>query len=756
MNKIVFGVLPQLRNLLFFAIIILLFGCKKKFDDYYEPPSSLEPPIYQQLQAKGNFTQFLSLIDKVGYKQTLSTAGYWTVFAPTDSAFQHDTEFAAFLQGKGISSISTIDSATAQSIVQYLLVFNAFNKDRLDDYQSNLGWINNSAFKRRTTYYTGFYNDTTAASQPIIAIASNRNNQSIATAGTPYYVSSDNNNKYIPFFTSDFLANTGLSSSDYNYFYPNTTFSGFNIANAKVTQQDIAAENGVIHIIDHVVTPLASLDQFLRTKPQYSEFRNLLERYMVLFIQNADATHRYQVLTGQAKDVFVKVYSNLLSFSPNNENFLKLQDNDGQRDGWSMVVPQNDSLLKYINTVLLENYPSVNSLPLNIIADFLNSHMWQTTLWPSKFTNTLNALVESPHIDFQSNIIDRKILSNGIFYGSNKVNEPNVFSTVYGKAYLNPKFSLMTRLLESDLKTVISNPNAQYTVFMMPDAVLRARGYDYSSAANLFTFNGVANDTNRLNLLRILNTSVVETPNDELDNLGTPGFSGTGVMSTFGGEVIKYNGNQIISAGTGDRNLTVTVDSVKTAKNGRVVYLNNLLYFSYLQIGNHLQALGTAANSEYNLFWNYLKKSTAYDSVLFNILGTSAGSFYTIFVPNNNAVRQAISDGLLPGTPANPNFNPTLTSDKLLVQNFILYHIVDKTTIIPDKKNTGFFPTLLRSSNGDPLTINIQYPGNVFEVSDQFNIRKAHLVNGTTNQTSSNQLSNRTVIHLIDNYLKYP
>jgi uncharacterized surface protein with fasciclin (FAS1) repeats len=742
--------------LLFFAIVILLAGCKKKFDGYYEPPSSLEPAIYQQLQTKGNFTQFLSLIDKAGYKQILSTAGYWTIFAPTDSAFQNDTEFAAFLKSKGIGSIGAIDSVTAQSIVQYSLVFNAFNKDRLDDYQSNLGWINNSAFKRRTAYYTGFYNDTTAAGQPVIAIASNRNNQTIATAGTPYYVSTDNNNKYIPVFTTDFFSNNALSSSDYNYFYPNTSFSGFNVANAKVTQQDIAAQNGVIHIIDHVVSPLTSLDQFLKTQPQYSEFRNLLERYMVLFIQNADATHRYQVLTGQTKDVLVKVYSSLLSFSPNNENFLKLQDNDAQRDGWSMVVPQNDSLLKYIKTVLLENYPSVNSLPLNIIADFLNSHMWQTTLWPSKFSNTLNSLVEPPHLNLQTNIVDKKILSNGIFYGSNKVNEPNVFSTVYGKAYLNPKFSLMTRLLDNELKTIITNPNAKYTVFMMPDAVLRAQGYDYSSAVNLFTFNGVGAEQNRLDLLRILNSSVAETPNGELDNLGTPGFTGTGVISTFGGEVIKYNGNQIISAGTSDRNLTVTIDSVKSAKNGRVIYLNNLLYFSTLQIGNHLQALGTAPSSEYNLFWNYLKKSQVYDSVLFTILGTSAGSFYTVFAPNNNAMRQAITDGLLPGTPANPDFNPTATSDKLLVASFMLYHVVDKTTIIPDKKAIGFYATLLRSANGDPFTVNIQYPGNVFEISDQYNIRRAHLVNGLTNQTSSNQLSNRAVIHLIDNYLQHP
>lgn len=746
------------RFALFGLASLLFFSCKKKVDDYYLPPANLEAPIYQQLQAKGNFTQFLSLIDKAGYKQTLSTAGYWTVFAPTDSAISKDTEFTAYLQSKGISSIANIDSVTAQSLVQYLLVFNGFKKERIDDYQSNIGWVPNTSFKRRTAYYTGFYNDTTDAGQAVKAIPSNRNNQTIATAGTPYYVFADNNNKYIPIFTNDYLTNTGLTASDYTAFYPGTSFSGFNVGNAKVTQQDIPAENGIIHIIDHLVTPLPSIDQYLKAKPEYSEFRKLFERFMVLFIQNADATHRYQVLSGKSDNVLVKVYSSLLAYSPNNENYFKLQDNDGQRDGWSMVAPKNDSLLKYINTVLLENYPSLNSLPLNVIADFLNSHMWTTSLWPSKFAATNSYLVESPHINYASNIIEKKMLSNGIFYGSNKVNEPNVFSSVYGKAYLNPKFSLMTRLLDNELKSVISNINAKYTVFMLPDAVLRAQGFDYNSATNLFTSTGSpnGNDTNRLNLLRILNSSVVETPNGELDQLGTPGFVGTGAVSTIGGEVIKYNGNQIISAGTSDRGMTISIDSVKTAKNGRVIYLNNPLYFTYLQIGNHLTSLGTAAGSDYSIFFNYLKRSTAYDSVLFTITGTSAGSFYTIFAPNNAAMRQAITDGLLPGTPANPNFNPTLTADKLLIQDFLLYHVVDKTTIIADKKNVNFFPTLLRGPSGDPYTINIQYPGNIFEVSDQGGIRKGRLLFGATPQTSSNQLSNRAVIHLIDNYLKHP
>jgi uncharacterized surface protein with fasciclin (FAS1) repeats len=731
------------RIVLLITTVLVLFGCKKKFDDYYERPETLEAPIYQQLATSGKFSTFLSLIDKAGYKQTLSSAGYWTIFAPTDSAFQADNDFKAWLAARNISNVSAIDSASAQAIVQYLLVFNAFNKDRIDDYQSNVGWVVDNAFKRRTAYYTGFYKDTTSASQEVVAIQSNRNNG----GGATYYNPSDNNNKHIPFFTNEFLAAKGLTANDYSYFYPGTTFSGFNVVNAKVTQQNIAAENGVIHIIDKVITPLPSLDQHLRTRAEYSEFKGLLNRFMVQFLQNADATRRYQVLSGKTDNVFVKVYSFLLAFSPNSENFFKLQDNDGQREGWTLVAPRNDSLQSYIKRVLLESYPSVESLPMNIISDLLNAHMWQSTVWPNRFSSTFNFLGEPLYSNPTTNIFEKRILSNGIFYGTDKVNEPNLFSTVYGKAYLNPKFSLMTRLLDMEQRSIISNPNFKYTVFMMPDVVLANNGYSYDAANNMWRLGTTGNDSNRLNLLRILNTSVVETPNGELDNIGTAGFKA--VVSTYGGEVIKIDGNRIITAGTAERGLTVTIDTMKTAKNGRVVYLNNLLFFPYAPIGKTLEALGTPANSQYRLFWNYLKNSTAYDAATNSIIGTSAGSFYTIFVPDSNAMKAAIAAGLLPGTPTAPNFTPTTTADKVLVEKFIQYHIIDKRTIIPDGKDTEGFITLLKNVVGDPVQVNIQYPGNVFEVKDVFG-RAARIVPG-----QGNELSNRTVIHLIDNYLKY-
>ncbi len=731
-------------------IATLFFSCKKKFDAYYERPANLADPIYKQLVDNGKFTNFVSLIDKAGYKETLGAAGYWTIFAPSDSAFAADTEFAAFIQERGFNNVALVDAVTAQMIVQYLLVFNGFEKDRIDDYQSSLGWVPNIAFKRRTAYYTSFYNDTTNTGQPLKAIASNRNNNG---TNNSYYVFADNGNKYIPYFTNDNLSTLGLSASDYNYFYPQSTFSGFNVANAKVTRKDITAENGVIHFIDKVITPLKSIDQYLRSKPEYSLFRSILERFMVLFIKNADATHRYQVLNGGSNDVSVKVYSNLLAFSPNNENYFKLQDNDGQKDGWTMFVPNNDSLSKYINTVVLQQYPTLQSLPLNIIADLLNAHMWQSSVWPNKFNSTNNFLGEPAKMNNTTDIIDKKILSNGLFYGTKKVNEPNVFSTVYGKAYLDPRYLLMTRLLDVDLKGIVTNPNVKYTMFMMSDAVLAAKGYSYNAGANGWVFTNPiggatsTNDSNRINLLRMLYSGVIETPNNELNNIGQTGFKG--IITSYGSECIKYDGQFITTAGSAERGVTIKIDSVKKVSNGQVVYVDNLLFFPYTPIAKNLEALGTATTSEFNLFWNYFKNSTLYNTTTFEITGLATGSFYTFFIPNKVSMNAAITAGLLPGTVALPNFAPTSTPDKLLVEKFIQYHILDKRTVIANGIDIGSYPSLLRNAIGDPVTFSILYPGGIFELGDGFG-RKAKLVSAL-----SNNLSNRTVIHLIDNYLKY-
>ena len=142
----------------FFCLCItalLLFACsRKEIDAYYERPEWLAPPIYQQLDKEKRFTTLLLLMDKARYKDILSKAGYWTLFAPNDEAFKN------YFAANNIAGVEQIDSATANKIVSYLLVYNAFKTDHISDFQSGSGWVANMAYKRRTAYYNGVYTET--------------------------------------------------------------------------------------------------------------------------------------------------------------------------------------------------------------------------------------------------------------------------------------------------------------------------------------------------------------------------------------------------------------------------------------------------------------------------------------------------------------------------------------------------------------------------------------------------------------------
>ncbi|WP_407431182.1 fasciclin domain-containing protein [Arcticibacter sp.] len=723
-----------LQSLLgFFAVIMLFSNCRKsEFDEFYGRPDWLAEPIYQQLSAKRNFTNFLVCIDKAGYKDILGKAGYWTIFAPNDEAFNK------YFQLRGISSVNDITDEEAVRIVKYSLVYNSFKTDHLADLQSPLGWTPASAFKRRTTFYNGV-SKLNVNGQERLVISSNRNNQATATS---YYVKEDNNNKYIPYFMSSFMTARGLTEYDYKYFYPSSSYTGFNVADAEVVNKDIVAENGIIHEINSVILPLPSIDEYLSLNQEYSRFKDIFDTYMVSYPLSADATAKNAEITGSTESVYVKVFDAGLSFSPNNENFMKLSDNDAQGDGFSMFAPTNAALDKYLNEVLLEHYKSLDKLPAEVLYDFLNAHMWTSTVWPSKFNSTLNNHGQGALFDPGKDIVDKKVLSNGMFYGASKVQEANVFSSVFGKAYLDPAYSLMTRALSVSLKPSIINDNLKYTLFLVSDEVITAEGFTYNIDANRWEYtppSGGATITGTnawAKLSRILDLHVL---NDDVNSL-----AGSGILESNGGEYIKFENQKVYATGNQEVEVKVNVVSEKTASNGTVYYLDKLLLDPSKAVGLHLKELADQPGSTYTKFFDYLKNSVGYNQTTGEILGVGTGSLHTLFVPTNEAIDQAVIQGYLPSSN-----NPSSQADKEKVTNFIRYHFIQKATIVPDGKKEGGFITLLQNSRGDNTIVTITNQSNYLQIKDM----TGQSVNVILSK--SNNLSNRSVIHQIDGFLKF-
>lgn len=706
------------KAVMFLWFSLMLFtACEKEFDEYYKRPDWLEDPLYQQLAARGNFTHMLACIDKAGYKHTLNAAGYFTLFAPNDDAFE------AYFEKQKVSGIEEIDSTAAQELLSYLLVYNAFKKDQLSDYQSNDGWVADQAFKRRTAYYIGVYNEMVNGHTMTIT-PSNRNGDS--------YVFGDNNNKYIPFFEDAYMSNHNLDASDYEYFY-DKAYTGFQVAGASVITANILAENGVAYEIDEVINTLPSLDEYLTQHDQYSLFKSLYEDFMVTYRSNPDITNRYRVLTGSNDSVYVKYYNSALAYSLNNENFLKEEDNDGQSDGWTLFAPENAVLSQYIQQTLLEHYASLETMPRDIIIDFLNAHMWQTTVWPSKFKNTYNFYGEEARFDAQADVTDAQVLSNGFFYGTSRVQESNLFTTVYGKAYLNPEYSMMIRAL-GDLKYTISNPNVQFTVFMMADSVMSKAGFSYNITRSEWEYQGSGVQAAE-RLRRDLALHIAITFNGELNDL-----SGDGIVETYNGEYIKYKDGQVYAAGNRDNQEMVSILGQEETLNGRVYYTDKLLVYSEKLLGLHI-----AEFPEFERFFQYLNNATIYNAGTGEIEGTSLGNFYTAFIPTNEAIEQAVADGYLPA-----EVSPSDNADKQHIANFIRYHILANKTIIPNGVEAGIFETLQKNIEGDVSNIRVFNQEGLLQVQDNFG------TTATVVNANSNKLANFAILHQIDTYLKYP
>lgn len=747
----------------FLLFIGILSSCKKKdFDTFYERPEGLGDPIYQQLEARGNFKHLTAVIDKAGYKDILAKTGWWTMFAPNDAAFE------LFFKEQGIEGVGGITDSMAVSIVKYALVYNAYRKDQLSSYQmandveSGMGM----AFKRKTAYYDwvqqkgdDLHNKT---------IATNRNVQSVKGVNNSAYVDGDNNNKYLPYFTDQFFATTGLNQNDYKAFYPNSTFSGFNVASASVVNKDIAAENGMIHEVDRVILPLKNIDQYLSSNNNYSEFKSLLDS-LRFYTSSAYLTHRNFVATGQTDSVYIKGYNGELAFSINNENYqqpgvLSYVANESQKSSWSILAPTNEAFRAYRKKILAKYGNSFfKTAPPSIVIDFINSHMWPTALWPSNFSQNLNTQLEVVTLN-TGNVVDRQLLSNGVFYGVSETQHANVFRTVYGVPYLDPATNMNYRGYAEEItgiKTYATQAGVRQTLLVMPDAVLIAGGYRYNEGSASLTASAwgyrpsptgsyAHNLIYRDNILRIFQTGVLITPTGELTN-----FGGSGIVESQSGDYVKYSGGKIQTSGTVDSGIDISiVKTDKTSVNGVVHYVDGILSFTEKNVGQHLENLATKYPDSYGSFYWFVLNSSIYNTTTKAISGLNTGidSKYTLFAPDNNAIAQAIKDGLLPGTKATgalPATAPTNEAQKDQVRKFILYHIINGESVVTDGKKADNYLTLLQTEAGDNTLVNLlNEPGSLIITDRASRTSQTHLA-------TSNQLSNRTIIHSITNYLNY-
>ncbi|MFV0324044.1 MAG: fasciclin domain-containing protein, partial [Bacteroides xylanisolvens] len=576
------------------AFVLFLLSCNDK-DEYYERPSWLEPPIYNVLAEKGNFTMYLKAIDRTLYSSVLKQAGNYTVFAPNDDAFHR------FLSERGYESIDAVPVEVLTDIVSYSMVFNKFESVHLGDVIANKVWSEGTSIKKRSSYYKTLYKETINGKEEWIVDSPT----DVSAVVTPY--------KYLPIFTQSYFSSSGLNALDYEAFFPESGFVGLNASGGRILTKDMYAENGVIHEVDAVNCPLDNLDEMLKQE-NHKAFRELLESkvedsYLFLsYVKGKDATEVYKKLypDRNISEVYCKTYINL-PYLLNNEDYKGKETGTTEQQGYTLLVPSNEAVNAFTESVIRRaEVEKISDLSLETLTYFMQAHMVSSIVWPSQFQTSVNENGEylngggQKGMSFDACVSKSTFASNGVLYDVPNVVKSKYFNTVYSEILLNRScrdlvnVAYTTYFTNDWIAELTKSPltgfvNEDYTLLLPSDELLANDGYSYDEVNKKFlnpdaSAVSVSVDDRLKRLLRMCIIKRTAGKTELRDFSGSPelGYDGYGFAVNAYGDMIRFKDNKVQGIGNILDNVEVEVEELTdfAYNNGRVFKINKLLQYS--------------------------------------------------------------------------------------------------------------------------------------------------------------------------------
>lgn len=781
---------------LFFKILMLsvllttLYRCTNEKDTYYDEPSWLKGSIYEVLQEEGRFSNYLKCVDRTLYASPLKGGALYTCFAPNDEAFN------SFLRSNDYNSVEEIPQEMVEKIVAYSLIYNSFRESELSDILYS-GWDTIQSIKKKTPYYETIRREANKPDSIWVVDSSQKGSM----------ITGDNNYKYLPFYMSRYFDSRAepLTADDYNTFYPTATYTGRNVQNASIVKGDIQGGNGIIHEINDVLLPLPSFGQIIDENDDYSMFKEMLDMktptgipYFFTYVPIPSLTSLYQTIYPSLKidQVYGKFYTTTV---PLYTERYGLTPKEAEMDGYTLIAPDNEAVTSFFESKLKEYYASIKDVPYNILGYFVNSQMVDVLVWPGQYkgsANTYNDYLNGEGArgkDFsEANFFDIRPASNGFFFGSKEYIKSRYFETVFSEILLNPKYSLLNHAFEtyyeSSLKEELlkcalnNNPSANYIILLPSDEQLTADGFLWEWGGSAYTFrhtNTLVSAASRIQRLvkshifrRIIN-SEIDTSLEDFSGNPALGYDGYGYAVNDYGDMIRFKGNRLQMLGNYEENEWVTVTLEKEFMNGAVYTIDKMLQYSrYQSFSSSAEGWieqdmlvyikeAAANNPDISMYADYMSymldpaKNTMFPYSI------SASSSYTMLMPNNAAMQNAIDNGDLPVL---SDVQTTLESLQEAI-NFMKYHTLSGSLYMNDGYNRVLLPSGATQEFDVAMTTYKDLITSTFvrvEKDAANNLRfssqnkqlnfTASVVKGAVH---SNLFGNKAVLHEVDNYLKY-
>ena len=707
--------LSYITFLLLLTLIFIFSSCEKKFDEYYKVPEDLIGTILEVLDDDGNYTQFIKAIELADYADVLGRTGNFTVFVPDDNAF------AEFFNESGYSSLEDIPADELEAMVYYHIIFWAYSKFMLlyglgiQDVDIEYTTLN---FKQPTKYIPP-------------------KTMEVDTLGRVFNVY--HFPKFIPVYSDELFAELDLSATvNYSFLYPGSTWDGFNVDRARVVEYDVPAQNGWIHKIDKVLVPPPNHDDIMEEMDEYSIFNDLVNKntsyqfsWTYTYDQENDGDPNED---GILDSIFLDVND---IFPPESSPDFENVANNGRQNILTVFAPTNEAFQNFF-TNHTRGYASLYGVGKFWMNWYLR-HYIGLNYWPAGFST----LTEDWEMDLATYMVDCNVTesdidyitmaSNGPFCGINKYFLPKIYESVAGPIMGDKNYEWFCNALVFYMADkMLNEENLVFTLFAPSNSAFSAAGYTFRSGLGGW---GIYSKYNPLSPIpRDEATDIVKT-HIVFGQLSETDFEPGTFIETVQRSYIGVEETGIYAGG----NLTLSkVGSPEIVSGKGVIYSIDRLLISpdrtIFEIISNPDLF-----PQYQKFFQLcyqadlmLLDENQYPLSLNNI---AVGTYYTCFVPTNEALNQAILDGIVPEDP-----------DSL--QQFLRYHFVEEV-IFPDGKKSGEFNTTRIDEESGYLfnTIEIINQKDDLKIKDNLGNIRSVIV--------PNHLAQDGVIHQIDYVLLF-
>jgi uncharacterized surface protein with fasciclin (FAS1) repeats len=736
---------------LFLAIILVagifgITGCENH-QERFETPPWLGGSSIETLKERGNYTEFLNLMEKANYTVPISKQ-LFTLFVPNDEAF------ATYFKSIGKNSVADLTKEEAVQLFtlhvlrnprsRFQLVYEyAWSEFQGPDQDQPMGEYA-SLFHRKPTPSTSIpYSEVVKYYSPG------------QKAGTELLMYTGGKN--IALFTDEFFSDFGgdVNGSDYLFMYPGSTWKkgytpemkGMNWHNAQVipnpeipTELEVRTASGFIYFLDRVVPPMPSIEEYMRAnQDKYGLYYDILQRFAEYGTTKTDE---------QGRVLYRKSYTSPL-FNVAEELGPSTNTAVPPQNMWTAFLPTNDVLQNYLNNTVLKYYPVIDSVPevtlYYILQTQLSARMVVMSALQKGYFNAFGDAMDIP----QSDIASGYMCSNGVVYESKKVLEPNVFTCVPGLLFIDKDYStLLYTLNAANMLTSLSNPDAHVTLFASTNEELEKYGIRYNSTNAIVEFRSPANgkwspmNTTDLNMFA----------QDQIYKGRLSDFSGDGTfVELTSGNYMKYADNKV---GAGENyfkgNAAGVTEVIENEVNGFLIKVDKPVE-SRLVMGDYIMS-----DPEISEFAKLLTDSKQLvkaqnadtKEIYYNLKFLAGSKYWTGFLPTNDAMKKARQQGII------PEKFPTSVAGKDSINNFIFYHFVKEDVVFDDGKLSGTFKTNRTYKDTDGKTIlnatvaisNIPKNLSIYDTSEQVVF---------LDHAKANILVRKGVCHKLDTVLKY-